>query len=84
MIPDQLVSGAVPHEHVLSQKFRPQDRVVLCSEAEISFVDLHQVIPVLLEQFSAAENLQSPSLCPRRLCRDQSIMAINAKFDLSH
>lgn len=43
--------------NMCSQKFRPQDRVALCSEAEISFVDLHQVIPVLLEQFSAAENL---------------------------
>lgn len=39
-----------------SQKFRPRDRVGLCSEAEISFVDLHQVIPALSEQFSGAEN----------------------------
>lgn len=45
--------------NMCSQKFRPQDRVVLCSEAEISFVDLHQVIPVLLEQFSTAENLHT-------------------------
>lgn len=71
--------------NMCSQKFRPQDRVVLCSEPEISFVDLHQVIPVLLEQFSTAENLQSPNLYSRRLCQDESTMAINAKFvDLSH
>lgn len=69
--------------NMCSHKFRPQDRVVLCSEAEISFVDLHQVIPVLLAQFSAAENLQSPNLYLRRLCQDESITAINAEFDLS-
>lgn len=71
--------------NMCSQKFRPQDRVVLCSEAELSSVDLHQVIPVLLEQFSTAENLQSPNLFSRRLCQDESITAINAKFvNLSH
>lgn len=35
--------------NVCSQKFRPQDRVVLCSEVETSFLDLHQVIPGLSE-----------------------------------
>lgn len=70
--------------NMCSQKFRPQDRVALCSEAEISFVDLHQVIPVLLEQFSAAENLQSPNLYSRRLCQGESITPIDAEsVDLS-